>query len=363
MSRVGCVAAVLVPVALVCATAHPLGTLTTKGIPGPAATPRSTSSLTPTTVTALPDVTGAPGTFVADVTVTSRATDQGSGALVVLSARTGALLRWLTKPPPLVYDTVDQVTGSGWVYFTQTTSDRCDGSQVFRAPLAGGTAKPVVRGGTDYVVSTDGRFVAYTWARGTCPVPPAASLPEYLTVLDLETGRSHTLTVADQPTSMQPPGIGQLSWSPDDRHLAGGISETAAISTVAILSPFDQSNVFDGEQLPPCTLSSKGCWEGGPSYGTNGSLSYVYMKFAPTPPRALGIARWQDGDVRTVGTFRGSLICSFDPAGSALLSVVYPNYSTSGYFDLVEWVAGRTYTRKVSAPWVRQLPIAGISWG
>lgn len=123
-------------------------------------------------------------------------------------------------------------------YFTRSGVGRCAPHEIVRVPIGGG-AEEVVATGSQPRISPDGRTLAYLDAssmRSSCPPP------EFLTVLDLESGDRHSwielLDDSGQVTDYEPPmSVDPVTWAPDALLLAveleyrGGSTEVIALNT------------------------------------------------------------------------------------------------------------------------------------
>ena len=234
--------------------------------------------------------------------------------LALLSARTGALLRWLTPTPVNATDEVLSLRG-GWVYYVRFPMNlepgaRSAGPAVWRIRVTGGPAQLVQTGASDYALSPDGRAVAYVTTTGNAVDVVAR---------DLATGKRNTITLAAKPdpaANNWPPAVPGLTWAPDDRHLAVQFEPTAAFSTVLAFSAFTARTIRDGRTPPSsCLAAAHGqCQESGPAYLASGALSYL---------------EW----LSTTGAGRTSLL-AWSPGQRPATLVTFPAVAPLSFYDM-----------------------------
>jgi hypothetical protein len=249
-----------------------------------------------------------PAAFAASIPFASANPQRGDlGAhIALLSSRTGDLVRWLTPRQDGVSDSVLSVQ-DGWVYFLRGVAS----VSVWRVPVAGGRAQLVQAGTDDYAVSPDGRAVAYV------PREPGPNWRvSEIVVRNLVTGRQNTIVMATNPDGIYtngPPGISDLTWAPDDTHLAVTYSLSAVITSVLVFDAFTARTVRDGRTAPaPCTgTGNPTCGDIDPAYLTSGALTYVLQRISGGTVRA-SLVEWQAGRLETLLSL---------PAGANFISV------------------------------------------
>jgi hypothetical protein len=228
--------------------------------------------------------------------------------LAVLSSRTGAIVRWLTPRVKGTFDSPVSIRG-GWVYFSRSSSA---GEGIWRVPLAGGLDQLVQAGAADWSISQDGHAVAYVISN---------RYREELITRDLVTGQRHTIAIATNPDGTDnnwPPGVRDLTWSPDDRQLAVALQPTAAISSVRVLGAFTATSISDATTAPaPCPIAevTSQCVETDPAYLTDGALSYAIQRAADhggTYAVTTSLVTWRDGRSSTLHVFAGGISQQYD---------------------------------------------------
>lgn len=228
--------------------------------------------------------------------------------IALLSSRTGDLLRWLTPQPDRASDAVLSMR-DGWVYFVRYPADLSSPSgspspAIWRVRVTGGQAQLVQAGATGYAVSPDGRAVAYVISADHGDVVE-------LVARNLVTGRRNTIIMATKPepgANNWPPGIPNLTWAPDDVHLAVQFELTAAINYVLVFGAFTATVIGDGRVAPaPCMVPRSICDEFDPAYLASGALTYVIQPMSPSGAASASLVAWQAGH-------RTALLCL--PAGA-----------------------------------------------
>jgi hypothetical protein len=235
-----------------------------------------------------------PSVFAASFPLRPAATGGSPGErIAVLSSRTGDLLRWLTPRQDGVYDTVLSVY-DGWVYFTRGVAS----VSTWRVSVAGGRARLVQAGASDYAVSPDGRAVAYVISGLHLDVAE-------IVARNLVTGRQNTIIMATEgmpDANNWPPGISGLTWAPDDTHLAVQFYPTAAINSVLVFDAFTATTIRDGRTAPaPCTVTpGLACGEGDPAYLASGALTYLIQRISSSGTASTSLVAWQAGHRTTL---------------------------------------------------------------
>jgi hypothetical protein len=276
-------------------------------VAGCAAAPSTTTGSTATGFTAIPADTQAssmPAVFAASLVYTPAHTGLSEGERVALySSQTGRMVRWLTPLQRNVSDSVLNVH-DGWVYFLRTGTGS-GGPSVWRVAEAGGAAQLVQAGATDYAVSQDGRDIAYVTSADHGRVVEVVAR-------NLVSGKRNTIVMATDPCGCYnsfPPNIGELSWAPDDAHLAVTYQATAAISSVEVFGAFTGKTSSDGRTAPaPCKLDGGAqCTEYGAGYLADGALTYAVEQLSARGTADDSLYAWQ-------GRTRTALLRSFGVA-------------------------------------------------
>jgi hypothetical protein len=120
-------------------------------------------------------------------------------AIGLFSSATGQLLRVLSQPPPGASDVMLGIHG-GQVYFEELRGDTVPPS-VWRISLAGGVARLVRAGTTDYALSSDGRVAAYVATVNHLQTTG-------IVVANLVTRHSNTIVMVTNRPGVTPVGLG-----------------------------------------------------------------------------------------------------------------------------------------------------------
>jgi hypothetical protein len=186
-----------------------------------------------------------PGTFVGDL----------GGRVVVVSTRTGKVVRTLYGPHPLGTDsyTVGTSPDQTTVYFSHYGVDPCADPGVFRVPAAGGRPVRVVDGENAesmIKVSADGSRLAYVAA----PCPDAQQIG--VVVRDAVGGLVGRWPAASAGAGL---GLDGVSLSPDGRRVAVGVTNQELILVgVRVLDVARDRSIADGRLIrapdPGCDL-------------------------------------------------------------------------------------------------------------
>jgi hypothetical protein len=284
-------------------------------------------------------------------------TPMGGQGLAVFSAATGARQRVLTRTKDALGP---QVTARPRRVYYQAAGSGLNCTNILRVPYGGGrpaVAHRFVRAQADaFAISPDGRMLAYVWSQQLSAVsaaPCSAATPRLLTVDNLVTGTSHTMTGV-------PATVTSLAWAPDDRRLvvdlvtAGHDSDEAEV----LARPLTAARFAPGGPLA-CPGRVSWCAEFTPQYDQGGRIvfaacltpgaltcRYVLARTgATTSVRPVTLAsvtapsRTQDGAWSTT-----------DPAGTAAVFTAPTNSGWATY----RWSGGRL-TRLRTA-------VAQVSW-
>jgi hypothetical protein len=170
-------------------------------------------------------------------------------------------------------------------------------------------------------MSQDGRAVAYVISN---------RYREELITRNLVTGQHDTITIATDPDGTDnnwPPGVGDLTWSPDDRQLALALQPTAAISSVLVLGAFTATSISEATTAPaPCPIARElpQCTETDPAYLAGGALSYAIQQTSDrggTSTVTTRLVAWRAGRApTTLHVFADGLSQTYDmtPQGQAI---------------------------------------------
>ena len=231
--------------------------------------------------------------------------------VALLSSRTGERLRWLTPQPE---PATDEVLGvhDGWVYFVRYPIDLRSSSgspspAIWRVRVTGGRAQLVQAGATGYAVSPDGRAVA-----SVISADHGDALE--LVARNLVNGRRNTIVMATRPdpeANNWPPGVLDLTWAPDDVHLAVQFQLTAASNSVLVFDAFTAATARDGRTASaPCPVSSA-CGEFDPAYLASGALTYVLQRLSGSGAARASLLAWQAGHRTTLLSFPAGMQTQF----------------------------------------------------
>jgi hypothetical protein len=248
-----------------------------------------------------------PAAFAASLSFWSTNADRGElgERIALLSARNGALLRWLTPRQDGTFDSVLSVH-DGWVYFLRGVAS----VSVWRVPVAGGRARLVLAGATGYAVSPDGRAVAYVTGADHGNVLE-------LVARNLATGRQNTITLATRAfpgANNWPPGVSSLTWAPDDVHLAVQFYPTAAINYVQVFDAFTARTLAGGRTAPStCPVAGEpGCEEVDPAYLASGALTYIVQRVSGSGTVGSHLVAWRGARPATLLAFPAGLSPFYD---------------------------------------------------
>jgi hypothetical protein len=300
-----------------------------------------------------------PAVFAASLTYTpANSTAPGYGQRIALySAQTGRMVRWLTPLQRSVSDSVLSVR-DGWVYFLKASNG--GGPSIWRVAEAGGAARLVQAGATDYAVSQDGRDIAYVTGADHGRVVEVVAR-------NLVTGKRNTIVMATDPCGCYnnfPPNIGELSWAPDDVHLAVTYQETAAISSVQVFGAFTAKTSSDGRTAPaPCKLDgSAQCTEYGAGYLADGALTYVIEQLSARGTADDSLYSWQGHTLTALLRSYGGGFPYLAPGGQAIW--VHGPAAPKQPWTIWRWTGGKP-VRILTLPALGATPyygVGGIAW-
>ncbi len=264
---------------------------------------------------------GYPAAFVAAVSRSIRSSPSG---LAVFSASDGRLLRWLVRgaagPVPVAVS-----PNRRWLYYYDQgalTQGRCPTTGftdpvLWKVPTGGGRPQRTGIRTPSIAFSTDGRMVAYTASSGCGRVAR-------IVVRDQRTGAIRRILLARNNLSGQPTFSAQLSWAPDDAHLAVAVAPAAAINTLSVLNARRTASAITGRPIPPCAgASGSGCLD--PSFGAGGWLTFLKWREGTATSFAESVIRWQDGRAEQLFPLSprqsagGGASIAVDRAGNAVL--------------------------------------------
>jgi hypothetical protein len=278
---------------------------------------------------------GYPDAFVASASG-SAGTRPG---LAVFSASDGHLLHWLvrsTSQPMLV------AVGPGgtWVYYYYPAAPRpsCPAAgftepQLWRVRAAGGRPQRTDIKTTNLAFSPDGKMMAYTAER-------KCGQTLLIVVRNLRTGSTRRIVAARNDLSGN--GVisaAELSWAPDDVHLAVATAAAAAINSLVVVNARTATGITRTRPITPCTSSAAGTQVGclNPGFDVHGRLTFLnWLETAAKSGE--WVVRWQHR--HAVRLFRLSRATAFsagiavDRSGNAILLEGY------GRADIWRWSNG-----------------------
>jgi hypothetical protein len=260
---------------------------------------------------------GYPAAFVA-----SAGTGKVQG-LAVFSAANGRLLHWLVrgKTAPVPVAVSPQGTWA-YFYYPTTPGPRCprDGfvePVLWRVRVAGGRPQRTQFRTTDLAFSPDGKMTAYTSTR-------KCGQTLLIVVRNQRTGATRRIVAVHNDLSGNGPVfLAQLSWAPDDVHLAVATAPAAAINSLDVINALRATNITRAQPIPPCTAAGSaqvGCLD--PGFSRPGSLTFLGWQEGPSKSGEWA-QTWRHGTATRL--FRLSKTLSFnadiavDAAGSAIL--------------------------------------------
>jgi hypothetical protein len=297
---------------------------------------------------------GYPAAFVASAT--------GAGTrpgLAVFSSSDGHLLHWLVRsasqPVPVAVS-----PGGTWVYYYYPAAPKppCPATgftepQLWRVRVTGGRPQRTGIHTTDLAFSPDGKMLAYTAAR-------KCGQTLLIVVRDLRTGMTRRIAAAHNDLSGN--GVisaAELSWAPDDVHLAVAVEPSAAINAMVVIDASRATDITRTQPIAPCvsppsTPAQVGCLD--PSFAVDGRLTF--LNTVETGSRSgEWVVRWQNR--HAVRLFRLSRAMAFtagiavDRSGNALLLEEF------GPSDIWRWSHG---SRKLIRRPSRRLVVTSPLW-
>jgi hypothetical protein len=295
-----------------------------------------------------------PGAFVAS---TSDSAGAASG-LAVFSSANGRLIRWLVRsksqPMPVAVS-----PGGAWVYYYYPAASKpqCPPEgfvepRLWRVRITGGRPERADIRTTDLAFSPDGKMMAYT-SEQNC------GQTLLIVVRDQRTGATRRIIAAHNDLSGN--GVisyAELSWAPDDVHLAVATEAAAAINTLVVIDARRAKDITRSQPIPPCASPAApaqvGCLN--PSFDVHGRLTFLDWLEAPSRSGEWTV-RWRNGHAtrlfklnRAAAFFAGIAV---DRTGNAILLEGY------GHDDIWRWYKGSlTLIRRSS----RRLVLTNPLW-
>jgi hypothetical protein len=154
---------------------------------------------------------------------------------------------------------------------------------VWRVPVTGGPARLVRAGTAGYALSPDGRMAAYvaTVNRGHTTE---------IVVTNRVTGHRHVIIMFTHQVVYDPIGVTNLTWAPDDTHLAVEARYAAFASDVLVFNARTARTVADGHKAPcPGACAAKF-----PAYLHTGALTYLTEQLLDTT-NTITLVSWAGG--------------------------------------------------------------------
>jgi hypothetical protein len=224
--------------------------------------------------------------------------------------------------------------------------------RLWRARVTGGRPERTDIRTTDLAFSPDGQLVAYTSERN-------CGQTLLIVVRDQRTGATRRIIAAHNDLSGN--GVisfAELSWAPDDVHLAVATEAAAAINTLVVIDARKAKNITRSQPIPPCASPAApaqvGCLN--PSFDVHGRLTFLDWLEAPSQSGEWPV-RWASGHAtrlfrlnRAAAFFAGIAV---DRTGNAILLEGY------GHDDIWRWYKGSlTLIRRPS----RRLVLTNPLW-
>lgn len=259
--------------------------------------------------------------------------------LAVFSASDGRLLRWLVRgtsqPIPVAVS-----PGGQWLYYTYSPAapkPPCPATGftepvLWRVRVTGGRPQRTGISATDLAFSPDGKMVAYTAAEN-------CGQTLLIVVRDLRTGATRRIIAAHNNLSGN--GVisaAELSWAPDDVHLAVAEDPAAAINILVVIDARRATDITRSRPIAPCASRAAstpaGCLN--PGFDVHGRLTFLNWLETPSPQE--WVIRWRNG--HAVRLFRLSQAMALDAgiavdrSGNAILVEDY------GRLDIWRWSNG-----------------------
>jgi hypothetical protein len=237
-----------------------------------------------------------PRAFVASVLGAGGRVSRG---LSVFSAADGHVIRKLTRDRRFPVAVALSPDGR-WVYYFRESDQapgRCKATgftepPLWRVPASGGRPRRAGLRTTSLAFSADGRMAAYTSSR-------RCGRTVWIVIRDKKAGTTrHILLARNVPTSNNPIFTAQLSWAPDDRHLAVAVTPAAAINSVSVVNARTATRM-PAKAIAPCTRQEDECLD--PGFDRSGGLTFLKWRNQPGrhPER---VVRWQHGHVSRLVT-------------------------------------------------------------
>jgi rubredoxin len=265
---------------------------------------------------------GYPAAFVAAVSRGIRFDPHG---LAVFSSSHGRLLRWLVRRAPDPVPVSVSPDGRWVYYYDQGTpaSGRCPATSfadpaLWRVPTGGGRPQRTGIRTPSIAFSPDGRMMAYT-------VSSDCGRVIRIVVRNRRTGATRRIILArNNLRGNNQVGSAQLSWAPDDAHLAVAVAPAAAINTLSVINALRARTAITARSIPPCAGDNSGCLD--PAFDLRGRLTFLkWREEAATSSFAEWVTRWHRG--HAVRLFRlsgeqeggGSASIAMDRTGNAVL--------------------------------------------
>jgi len=235
------------------------------------------------------------GAFVAAVSGTGQQARRG---LAEFSLADGRLLRWLVRsrrsPLPVA------VSPDGrWVYFYyQAALALCPDNGfsepvLWRVPVRGGRPRQAGLATTSIAFSPDGRMVARTSSKN-------CGRTVWIVVRNRRTGATRRIVLArNAPDSNNPIFSAQLSWAPDDRHLAVAVAPAAAINALFVINARRTTSISAAPPIRPCARENDECLD--PGFDVRGRLTFLKWRNELTG-HVERVMRWHEG--RAIQLFR-----------------------------------------------------------
>jgi DNA-binding beta-propeller fold protein YncE len=234
-----------------------------------------------------------PASFVAALSVTGHPARQG---LAVFSSADGRLRRWLVRRRRSPQPVAVSPDGRQVYFYDLVPAVACPRNGftepvLWRVSVRGGRPRRAGVDTTSIAFSPDGRMVARTTTR-----PCGHTV--WIVIRDRRTGTTRRIFLARNPaTSNNPVFSARLSWAPDDRHLAVGVSPAAAINSIAVIDALRATAITSAPPVGPCAGRSDECLN--PSFDVRGRLTFLKWRNEITPPPER-IMRWHGGRAVTL---------------------------------------------------------------
>jgi hypothetical protein len=224
--------------------------------------------------------------------------------LAVFSSSSGRLARWLVRrtsgPTPAA------VSADGrWVYYyNQSGVKSCPGDglvlpALWRVKAGGGAPQKTGLRTDSFALSPDGKMSAYLSARH-------CGRTLWLVIRNRRTGRTRRIFLwHNAPTAFYQVAAAQLSWAPDDVHLAVGLASTAVINTLAVINTRTATSAEAAPEIRPCKGGTStvdiGCID--PGFDVHGRLVFVKWRDPLTGSFTASALRWYHGQVTRLFRF------------------------------------------------------------